>query len=250
MELIEITSEIVVSGLTRPNVELDIACEKRREVAIAAASQVLAVRDAQTQADAVEAMTQLKSLKKGVEKSRELVKQPVLEIGRMIDNTARNFLQPIDAELSRLSGMVSAFQVEERKRVEAEQREQERMRQKAIEAQAEEQRRLEAQAERARSPAKKLEILQKQEASEEKLKETLVSTTMAEKAVVPSRSAGMVVRKQWKFEVTDIEALFKEKPFAVSLQPNAGIIRGLIAGGLRECPGLRIFEETSTSVRA
>ena len=194
-------------------------------------------------------MAVLKSITKGVEASRVLVKKPVLEIGSLIDNTAKNFVGPVLDEISRLSKLISSFQKEEIEKAEKLRREQEAIRAKALKEAEEKRLQLEAQEAAAKTAAQKLDVLQQQEAEEKKLEEAVRQTAQAENSIAPARTAGMVVKKSWKFEVIDIHALFKAKPDLCVITPNNAAIRGMISGGMRECPGLRIYEDISTTVR-
>lgn len=245
---IETSTEIEVFGLHQPSVSISGTAKERAEIAIKAAEEIVVVNNPEDQKRAVDARTALRSIQKGMETSRELVKRPVLEIGRLIDSTAKTFLIAVDQEVSRLNAILNKFQKEEFERAEKVRREQEEIRRKAAEEAARKQAELEAAAKAAakKDIVTKLEVLHQMDANEQKLAETVKATVQAENQAAPSRVVGMRVRKQWKFEVTDIRALHAAKPDLVILEPNGPVIRGMISAGMRECPGLRIFEEITT----
>lgn len=248
-ELIETNSDIQLVGLSKPVLEFAPACLARRDIALREAAEVLSVKDEEEQRLAIEAMSSLKSLQKGIESSRELVKRPVLEISRMIDSTAKEFVVDINHHLNRLSVLVSDFQKKERARVEKEKQEQEAIRRKALEEAASRQRELEAKAASAKTAGAKLKALQAMEANEVKLEETIRETVKVDNATKPARVAGMRVVARWKFEVLDIKELAAAKPDWVIIEPNTRVINAMIAGGrMKDCPGLRIYEDVTTGV--
>jgi hypothetical protein len=244
------STEIVVNGLQAPVIGLDTQALKTREEALARANTVLSVNDAAEQRIAVEAMTALKSLSKRMESSREIVKKPVLEIGRKIDNLAKDFTIPIDDELKRLSFLVSKFQKAEMDRVVELKRQEEIKRRQVYEEEEKLKAILQGQADKAKTPSAKLEALQKMEQAEAATALAVQESLKKEIETSAARVAGMIVKKSWKFEVLDVKALFAAQPLACTIEPNNAVIRGLIAGGLRECPGLRIYEDVNSNVRA
>jgi hypothetical protein len=68
--------------------------------------------------------------------------------------------------------------------------------------------------------------------------------------VAPAKVAGIAPRSVWKFEVTDLNALYAAKPQFCELDWKQGMINNAIRDGLRECPGLRIYSEIETHVRS
>lgn len=247
---IETTTEIEVSGLTFPGIKPSLAVIARKELALKKSAGIVMVENAQDQEKAVEAMKALKSIQKGVESSRELVKRPAIEIGRAIDSCAKDFVSEVNSELNRLSDIVSAFQKLEMKRIQ-ELREREQAKQQAL---LDEERKklaeLQAKVDAAKTAAGKLKALQAMDKVEQQTHEKVITSIQTENKASVERVAGMRFQPKWNFEVTDINALAASKPHAITIEPNNMVIRGLISGGMRECPGLRIFEDFKTNVRA
>ena len=69
----------------------------------------------------------------------------------------------------------------------------------------------------------------------------------AEDAAKPD---GISVKKVWKHKLIDIHALYAARPDLVTLEPKTNNINAAIRqDGVRQIPGLEIWEETETSVR-
>jgi hypothetical protein len=60
----------------------------------------------------------------------------------------------------------------------------------------------------------------------------------------------MTVRRVWKHEVTDIQALYAARPELCSIEPRTNAILAEIRGGMSECPGLKIWQEDDVTVRS
>lgn len=67
--------------------------------------------------------------------------------------------------------------------------------------------------------------------------------------VAARKSAGMVVKTVWKFEVEDLDALVSNRRDLCRIEANASAINAAIKNGVREIDGLRIWEEVDASVR-
>lgn len=231
-----------------------------RDEAIAAASWVAVVKN-QAQASAgIEALKMLKSVAKGVETSRVSVKAPILELGKKIDATAKEFVAEIDAEINRITALVTTFEVEQRKAAaeEARKRQEEERRR-----QVEEAARL-AEIRRQQEAAAKAELLAKTEREREIAEaqriaaEQAVATERAAAAerqanlpavIEPPKVAGSVVREQWTFEVEDIRAFAQAHPDLVDITVRRADVLQLIRGGCRQLAHARIFTETKVGVR-
>jgi len=215
----------------------------------------------------------LKAFTRLIEDARKTVKEQPLKLCRDIDALAAKLVTEIDAEATRLSRLIGTWQAEqnriaERARQEAREKEQQIKREAEEKAKAEaakarkEQEELEAKAARARSAEKAEEWREKARLAEEKSRaasdahvaqteQAIVETRVAAAAVSPPKPAGLATRKEVKFEVTDIQALYEAAPFLVSLAPNNAAIKaavkGLAAG--QSLPGVRHWEEAVTIVR-
>src|SRR6266481_1224852 len=78
--------------------------------ALALARPIAKVETIGEQLKAVDALTELKAVRSGMEQTRKAVKAPVLALGRKIDDIAHNFLADVDKQFMRISGMVSHYQ--------------------------------------------------------------------------------------------------------------------------------------------
>jgi DNA repair exonuclease SbcCD ATPase subunit len=96
--------------------------EQAKRKAIEAASAIVTVPDQTTYDQAKAAVARLAYIRIETEKSRIAIKQPVLEVGRLIDGTARDFAAEVIAEETRLDAEMKAF-VREQQRIAREARE-------------------------------------------------------------------------------------------------------------------------------
>ena len=67
--------------------------------------------------------------------------------------------------------------------------------------------------------------------------------------VQPPKEKGLIVKTVPKFEVLDIWQLAKTFPSMVRIEANTSVINESLRKGMRECPGLHIWEETVTQTR-
>ena len=68
-------------------------------------------------------------------------------------------------------------------------------------------------------------------------------------AAVPQKAKGQVVKPVWTFEVTDIWLLARTNPGLVRIEPNTSEINQVIAAGVRDIKGMRIFEVVKSTTR-
>jgi DNA polymerase III gamma/tau subunit len=85
-----------------------------KDVALQNAALIGAVRNQESQAEAVKVQAELKSLISGVERARKEVKQPVLDFGRLIDERARQAVLELEAEHLRVTNLVCTYADEQR----------------------------------------------------------------------------------------------------------------------------------------
>jgi|GEM_PF-2922708 len=102
------TNETTALILKGEGYELFIApeAEEKKQQLIASASRVLAVRDNDESADAQGVIRSLAGMRTLVEKSRKDVKEPVIRIGKLIDQAAKDFLSGIECEETRIRKLV------------------------------------------------------------------------------------------------------------------------------------------------
>jgi hypothetical protein len=108
-------------------------------------------------------------------------------------------------------------------------------------AEAAEQERQEAERLRREEEERRLANLEAARLSQESLPAVPIRTT---------KIAGIAPRVVWKFEVLDLKQVYAARPDLCALAISPAQVDCRIREGLRECPGLRIYEETVTHVRA
>jgi len=236
---------------------------KRRAEAVESAKFIQSVTSEFAFNEAAAVSRELAGLRNEVEKSRKEAKAPVLDLGKKIDGAAAEFLAPIEAESARLRGEMTKFQAEQdRLRMEAERkrREEEEKVRRAEEARLAEIRRQEEEARRAEANARNEA---ERRAAEERRKE-MAAQAEAEAAAAKQRqesapvsvfvpqvkAAGVSVRKDWDFEITDIAAFAAAYPDLVTITPKRSDVLALLRNGTRELKGARVFEATKIGVRA
>lgn len=231
-----------------------------RDEAIENANLIVVIRS-QTQAVAgADALRGLRAITKAVESSRTTAKAPVLELGKRIDGAAREFVSSVDAEIARITAMLTAYEVEQRRLAaesERKRQEEERKRQAEEAARLAEIRRqqeaaaraeLLAETERDRAAAESRRIAADQAAAVERAAAAERQANIP--AVIdPPKIAGTVVRESWNFEVTDLKAFAQENPSLVEITVKRAAVLELIRGGVRHIAHARIYTETKVGVR-
>lgn len=101
---------------------------------------------------------------------------------------------------------------------------------------------------RLANAARDAENLRKAIEAADKLKAKQMATQQAP-AVTVSKPSGSVVKDVWVFEVTDAALAYKSRPEFFELTERKSVISQAIASGLRDCPGLRIYQTLKTGVR-
>ena len=121
-----IENAIVVSGGDAVQVGVDNAAMALRNEIVSAARCVVTVTDREGYALATEVMKAIKSTLTETEKSRKLAKGPVDEIAKRIQEVAKSYCEPLEAERQRIGSIIIAYeQAELRKRLEAERKQRE-----------------------------------------------------------------------------------------------------------------------------
>jgi hypothetical protein len=157
----------------------------------------------------------LKGVLSAVEAARKKEKDQILKDGRTIDGHFSKIAEPVKAAADRVVAEINAFQTKK----------------------LEEQRRLQREAdERARKEA---------EAFEEPPPPVAAPVVVKEAArVVGFSGTKAAASVKWVHEVTDAAQVPREY-----LMVNEAAIKAAIAGGRREIPGVRIFEQVRTAIR-
>ena len=245
---------IALSNLSGVSVQTDAGFIEKRNAALIAAKEVTAVADAFTQSIATDAVRELAGLAKMVETSRKAIKAPVLELSILIDAKARELTAGIADEQKRINAMVTSYQDNEKRKFEAAERA--RLAEIArIEAEqrnaAEAERKAEEEAEEAFTDGERIKAEMARRVESAKLAELAKQSESARIAVTvqPPKEKGLIVKTVPKFEVLDIWQLAKTFPSMVRIEANTSVINESLRKGMRECPGLRIWEETVTQTR-
>lgn len=233
---------LTLTGLGSPEITLTAEARRTRDALLAEAGECTAVGD-QLDADAAAAVLQrLKGWTRQIEAGRATAKAPVLALSRKIDGLAAELVAPVEAQSQRISRLLGEYQAEARRKAAEKLREHQRQ---------EEALRRQAAAEMAaieREASGSAEAEARKEAVVQQYQQQVAEGRQALIAAAPPRIAGTAVREDWKFEVTDIQALYRAHPQLVVLQPNHTAIRAIVKHN-QNIPGLRVWKEASTIIR-
>lgn len=231
-----------------------------RDDAVGNASLVGRVENRLQAAGAADALKALKAITKAVEASRTAIKAPVLDLGKRIDATAKQFVAEVEVEITRLTGLLTSYEVEQRRIAAEEERkrqEEERRRQAEEAARMAEIRRqqeaaaraeLLANTERERAAAETQRIAAESAAAIEQAAAAARQANLSAVVEVP-KVAGTVVREDWTFEVTDLRAFAQAHPDLVEITVRRADVLKMIRGGCRQLAHARIYTETKVGVR-
>ena len=208
-------------GRTTPGDNVALATIENQGRAIRTKVDALVIVDTETQHMAVETAKIVATLIKTVEAEREKLTGPL-----------NDELKAINAHFKRYSTALEDLQRELKKKLAAYADELERLRRE----EEERQRRI-------------LEELRKKELEEAKAKGTeaapaLVIPTKEAEKTVHSDTGSATAGKRWTFEVSDANAVPRDY-----LTVDEKKIRAAVRDGIREIPGVRIYQETSISIR-
>lgn len=236
---------LTVSGLDDAFISASKEARAERDTLLSVASGIVAITDAESAAHAANALKEMKTFTRAIEEARSSVKAPVLEIGKQIDGLAKQLTSKIDAESTRLSRIVGAWQAEQnriaeearRKAWEEEQRIKEEANRKIREAE---------ESSRTQSSFEK-----KAEKIEAQATQAIVETRIAAANAAAPKPAGFSTREEICFEVTNITALYEAAPYLVTLTPNTAALKAALRGltGGQTLPGVRHWKEQKTVVR-
>lgn len=219
---------IQISELANTEISLLPKAEKLRNQLLNQARTVETITDAFEADCAADVLKNISSAVKDMEATRKEVKAPVLELGRRIDGVAKEWLSDLEAEKKRINRTLGDYQAEQdRIRREAERRERE----------AQEKARREAEAALAAGD---------EAAAAEATEKIAESSAKVSKSA--HRPEGVSVRTTYKFEVEDIDALFKAAPHLCKVEPDNAAIRAAIKKN-QSIPGLRVWQESSAVAR-
>ena len=208
-----------INGVT---IEIIAEAEQMKIEALMSSKGIQTVDDGFEATIAAEAQSALRHLIKGIEESRKDAKAPVLEIGRQIDGVAKDYIEDVKAEESRIAQLLGAFQIVERdKKIAAER--QARIQEQQVIAEA---------AQLLYADSDNTDLLDDAQAH--------IATLRKEAASKHDAVAGVKVRKTIKFEVESEAKLMAARPDLFS--PNESKIRAALKLTIT-IPGIKAWEE-------
>lgn len=229
--------------------------EARKQELLATSSAVVIVRDNDESADAQRVSRSLAAMRIEVEKARKLVKEPVNRIGKLIDQTAKDFVADIEAQEKRITKLVGDHAAEVA-RIKAEKEREER---RAFEEARAARESAEAAAAAAESTGKISDIIAAKQA--EKEREEALAARMDASAEVAETKVADGVRFAWDFEVLDIDQLARAHRELVTIEARradvlakikaAEVVFGsddILVGAFADI-GLRVFKKPVVSSR-
>jgi len=237
---------LAISGFTAPTVATSETAVALRAQALQDACEIVTIQSHADVTYATEVLRQVKQLSATCEKSRAEIKAPVLDLGKAIDNAAKAYAGPLDAEANRIARLVGGYQAEQEHIREAELRRQQQERERI------ERERIEAER-KAIEEAKGAQTEQQLELAERKVEQAAVVAEQQKAAIAPVQTvqtvAGLSVKPVKKFEVVDLRRLYEFNPQFVELSAKASVINAALKAGATDIPGLRIYEDVATRVR-
>lgn len=237
-----------------PQVSLASGSEQARDALLSRLAKLKPVSTPATLALSTEVIRDTKALLKSVETTRNAVLAPIRDLTKQVNKVAEDFVAKLETVLADRQADVNSYLAsEERKRLAAEAAAREEAAKieaaRAAEAAAAE-RRLAAELARAKSETARANALARAEERQAAAADA-ASAAYAELPVAQAtqRPEGLAVRTVPVFELLDVRALYAARPDLVSLEANGPAIRAALRAGLRNCAGLRIWEETSGIVK-
>jgi hypothetical protein len=248
-----------VTAFDLETVKISLAPYKAKIDEMVSQAKAIKITDESSQVLAVEIGTTARKLKNQVENLRKSTVQPLNDHVKDVNNLAKSFTEPLDAAERDLKTKISAYQTQlriEHEKKAAAAREEARRQQERIEA---EQRAIreaaEAKAREAAEALKKETDAAARAALERTIaEETEAANAPAQVAVSPmipeipkavrTESGSAHQRMTWTFEI-DQESDIPRQYMSVDEQK----IRQAVKAGIRHIPGVRIFEQASTTFR-
>jgi hypothetical protein len=194
------TTALILAG---EGYQLTIApeAEARKLELLKAAAAVTTVTTNDESADAQVQSRRLAQMRIEVEKSRKLVKEPVNRIGKLIDSTAKNFLDSLEAEEKRITRLVGDHAAE----VAEQQRQRAIDERRAFEEARAAREAAEAAVVAAETTGKISDIIAAKQAERERAE--ALAARMEASADLSATKVAEGVRFAWDFEVEDLVLL-------------------------------------------
>lgn len=209
--------------------------------------EVVTIHNDVDEANAVDGLAFVQTVRKKIEEARTELKRPHLEAGRRIDESAKPLLEKLDGVIGHLKKAILVYKQAkiDVARAEEERRQQEYARQ-LMEAEKARQREAAEAAEKARLAAIDAGGFEDdaEEAAAEAVEEVSAMVVAPPRPVpVPEATTkasigSATLQRRWTFEVLDQRAVPHDY-----LMVNEVAIRADIRAGIREIPGIRIYQE-------
>ena len=216
-----------------------IACEptksalEARDGILEASRTVITIANGDQLQVAGDVLREVDAFLNRIEASRKTVKDPVIVIGRQIDDTAKELTLQLGDEKKRLRDIIGKFQAEqERLRAQAEKL--------AREQEEKIRRETEAALAKAQENARSEKAFEKKAAViEQNAIEDIVNVRAAAAAVAVPKLAGFQTREEIDVKIIDITELWMHSPECVELSPRLAIIKAKAKAGV-ELAGVEI----------
>lgn len=272
---------IILAGAEGLSVNAAQQAMETRDLLIANARRGNSITTAQSAERATGILSDIKAFKTYIETGRKAAKEPILAKGRAIDALAETLTADLIAEERRISGLLGAYNAEQKRLAEQAAREaaekERAIREAADRAAAEAKAKLDAEraaadlkaqeaalmatsqaeAERALAEAEKEkqrlreQAIREQEARDEAERKAVLATKAQLAKAAPVVAAGTATRGEIVFEITDIVALYEAAPYLVKMEPNVAALKAALkqlpAG--KHLPGVTHRIEMRASVR-
>ena len=248
-------SVLVLRG-SLPSVAVAPASLALRDDLVARLRAVPRVKDAASLDVAAEAAKAATAWLREVEAARKAVKAPFADAAKAVDALAGEAVEPLAGELQRVREAIDAHvRAEAARRA----REEEERRREAARIEAERERAArEAEEARERALARartdaareKAEAKAAQALADAAAEAALAHADLAVAATPAAKPSGLTERREPRFEVLDAHAAYAARPDLFELTPKTAFIKACIRNGTQAVPGLRIWWETTTALKA
>lgn len=250
---------VAPQGFHLPAVKKELAKYDKVLIKMENEGQSLTVTDKPSQTRAIEVAGGAKTLGKNVKKAMETMIGPANDYVKLVRNLFRPVLDRFEAVEKGLKDKAGAFEVQERlaqQKRDAEAREEARKLQEKIDFEAREQR--EAALRKARDAAEKLQsekdaaaraileqtVKEETEAAAMEVPQVVVPTVAPQQTVTRTETGSGHMRMVWEIEVI-APSMVPDKYKIV----DEKAIRADVKAGIRQIPGVKIFEKPVMAIR-
>lgn len=212
-------------------ISIDIKLQTAVDAAVSKANSMV-VDTEETLTLATDIVKFIKEKAKQVEKERKDFVDPLNAHLKTINAKFKTLSEPLEAAEQILKGKMLTFQ----RKLEAENRAIEEAKRKEVEKYAleiAEKARLEGDEATANTMENQLEKIMEQPVNIEKVRGSVTGAVSS-------------IQKRWTFEIIDIQALAQARPELI--EAKSGDIRKQISAGIRDIPGIRIYQEESMRI--